>query len=49
MRADSIEKAHEMVKDSEHDIDAYHQQFKKDTWLKGTRAKLLVDLVRNKT
>ena len=45
MRADSLNKAQEVVKTSKHKIDAYHQQFKKDTWLKGTRAKLLVDLV----
>ncbi len=45
MRADSFEKAQKVVKTSAHAIDAYHQQFKKDTWLGGTRARLLVDLV----
>ena len=45
MRADSLEKAQKVVKTSVHAIDAYHQQFKKDTWLGGTRARLLVDLV----
>jgi len=49
MRADSMEKAHEVVKHSEHDIDAYHQQFKKNAWGTGTRAKLLVDLVSSAT
>ncbi len=45
MRADSLKKAQEVVKESAHAIDAYHQQFKKDTWVGGTRARLLVDLV----
>jgi len=45
MRADSLKKAQDTVKDSKHDIDAYHQQFKKDTWVGGTKARLLVDLV----
>jgi len=49
MRVDSIVKAHEAVKHSEHDIDTYHQQFKKDAWGVGTRAKLLVDLVGTET
>jgi hypothetical protein len=45
MRAESIKKAHEVVKLSLHAIDAYHQQFKKDTWVDGKTARLLVDLV----
>ena len=45
MRAKSIEKAHQIVKSSPHAIDAYHQQFKKDTWGDGKSARLLVDLV----
>lgn len=49
MRADSLKKAQDTVKQSEHPIDAYHQQFKKDTWVGGTRAKLLVDLVGDAT
>jgi hypothetical protein len=45
MRAESIKKAHEVVQSSPHAIDAYHQQFKKDTWVTGKSARLLVDLV----
>lgn len=45
MRVESIEKAHSAVKESKHDIDKYHQEFKKKTWLKGTKATLLVDLI----
>lgn len=47
MRAKSMEKAHEAVKQSLSEIDAYHQQFKKDTWLNGYRGELLVDLFEN--
>ncbi len=45
MRAESIRKAHEVVKSSPHGIDAYHQQFKKNTWVTGKTARLLVDVV----
>jgi Family of unknown function (DUF6176) len=45
MRTESIEKAHEVVRSSPHAIDAYHQQFKRDTWVVGKSARLLVDLV----
>jgi hypothetical protein len=45
MRAESIKKAREVVESSPHAIDAYHQQFKKDTWVTGKSARLLVDLV----
>ena len=45
MRAESIQKAQQVVKSSPHAIDAYHQQFKKDTWVVGKAARLLVDLV----
>jgi Family of unknown function (DUF6176) len=45
MRAESIKKAHEVVQSSPHAIDIYHQQFKKDTWVTGKSARLLVDLV----
>lgn len=45
MRAESIKKAHEVVQSSPHAIDAYHQQFKRDTWGAGKSARLLVDLV----
>jgi len=46
MRADDIETAHEAVKESLHEIDAYHQEFKRATWLRGSHreAQLLVDL-----
>jgi hypothetical protein len=44
MRAESIEKAHQVVRFSPHSIDAYHQQFKKDTWGVGKSARLLIDL-----
>ena len=47
MRADSLQKAQETVRHSGHAIDAYHKQFKKDTWLGGTRARLLVDIVND--
>ena len=47
MRAESIAKAQDVVKSSQHAIDVYHQSFKNETWLKGTRAKLLVDLVND--
>ena len=45
MRAESMERAQEAARTSLHDIDAYHQQFKKDTWASGQRAELLVDLL----
>jgi hypothetical protein len=45
MRVKSIKKAHEVVQSSPHAIDAYHQQFKKDTWVTGKSVRLLVDLV----
>jgi hypothetical protein len=45
MRAESITRSHEVVQSSPHAIDAYHQQFKKDTWGTGKSARLLVDLV----
>ena len=45
IRAESIEKAHQVARSSPHAIDAYHQQFKKDTWEVGKSARLLVDFV----
>jgi hypothetical protein len=45
MRAKSITIAHQVVQSSPHAIDAYHQQFKQETWLTGKSARLLVDLV----
>jgi hypothetical protein len=47
MRAESLQKAQKVVTQSEHAIDAYHQTFKQETWLRGTRARLLVDLVND--
>ncbi len=44
MRAESIQKSSEVFKNSEHDIDAIHQQFKNSAWGAHTSAKLLVDL-----
>ncbi len=49
MRTESMEKAQEVVKSSPHAIDAYHQQFKKDAWVGGKAARLLVDLVSDAT
>jgi len=45
MRAESIKKAHQVVQSSPHAIDAYHQQFKRDTWGVGKSARLLVDFI----
>ncbi len=47
MRADSLARAHKAVETSPHAIDVYHKQFKKDTWVGGTRARLLIDLVND--
>ena len=44
MRAHDMKAAHQAVQQSLHAIDAYHQQFKKDTWASGELAELLVDL-----
>jgi len=49
MRVDSSQQAQYAAQHSEHEIDAYHQQFKKDTWASGTRARLLIDLVNDST
>jgi hypothetical protein len=46
MRAKSMERAHEAVKHSLSQVDAYHQQFKKDTWVGGATAELMFDLSR---
>ena len=46
MRAKSMEKAIEAVKESISEIDAYHQQFKRDVWVKGMQSKLVLDLSR---
>ena len=46
MRTGDMERAKRVAKESIHDIDAYHQQFKRDTWVRGsvTELQLLVDL-----
>ncbi len=46
MRSEDIERAHEVVEQSKHEIDTVHQQFKKDNWVRGstTELELLVDL-----
>jgi hypothetical protein len=44
MRAESMKKAKEAVGDSLHEIDAYHQEFKRETWQASQPAELLVDL-----
>ena len=46
MRAKSMEKAIEVVKESISEVDAYHQQFKRDTWVKGIQSRLMLDLSR---
>ena len=44
MRTESMEKAKRAVAKSPHEIDAYHQKFKADTFAGGQAAELLVDL-----
>ena len=44
MRVDNMEEAKRAVEKSLHDIDAYHQKFKADTFAGGQAAELLVDL-----
>ena len=46
MKAESIERAKEVVKKSVHSIDNYHQKFKMDTWESRNKLELLVDLDR---
>ncbi|MGI9576488.1 DUF6176 family protein [Alloalcanivorax xenomutans] len=48
MRAKSMTKAVSAVKHSLSEIDAYHQQFKKDTWVHGFDTNLMFDLSRIK-
>ena len=43
MKARSMEAAREAVERSVHPIDAYHQQFKADTWETRTPLELLID------
>ena len=46
MKAESLEKAKEAGRKSTHEIDAYHQQFQRDTFESGKKLELLVDLDR---
>jgi uncharacterized protein DUF6176 len=47
MRAASIRAAHEVARQSQNPVDAYHQEFKRKAWVKGenVNGRLLVDLV----
>ena len=46
MRSEDMERAREIAGRSRHEIDAFHQRFKRDTWVRGsvTELPLLVDL-----
>ena len=46
MRSKDFDRANSAVEQSLHEIDAYHQQFKRDTWERDSREELelLVDL-----
>lgn len=44
MKAKSIEKAIEAFEKSTHEIDAYHRNFKSETWAEMETLELLVDL-----
>jgi hypothetical protein len=46
MKAESFEKSRRAVEKSPHDIDRYHQQFKRDAWENIEPLELLVDLDR---
>ena len=46
MKAVSFEKNREAVQKSVHEIDAYHREFKQETWLEHKELELLVDLDR---
>ena len=43
MRAWNLEDASRTARRSEHDIDAYHGQFKRDTWESQEPLELLID------
>ena len=45
MRAESMQKAKESVRESLHEIDAYHQAFKREAWHVTQPTELLLDLV----
>lgn len=44
MKAESFEKASEAARKSTREIDAYHQNFKRETWAERKQLELLVDL-----
>lgn len=48
MKAESLERAKDVVKNSIHTIDEYHQNFKHDCWEDGKRLEMLVDLDRSR-
>jgi hypothetical protein len=43
MRAQSMAKAREAVRSSPHEIDAFHQQFKKTAWASSESTELILD------
>jgi hypothetical protein len=47
MRARSFERAHEVLSQSSHPIDAYHEQFKQECWGERQHLELLVDLTNH--
>jgi hypothetical protein len=44
MKAESFEKAAEAAQTSVHEIDAFHQNFKREAWAERKRLELLIDL-----
>lgn len=44
MKAESFEKAKEAVRKSTHEIDKFHQDFKRETWAERKQLELLIDL-----
>lgn len=48
MKAESLAKAREAVRNSVHEIDKFHQKFKHDTWEERKSLELLLDLDRIK-
>ncbi len=46
MKAENLLKAQKVAKESRHAIDAYHKQFKRDTWGSVEELELLVDFER---
>ena len=46
MTAESFVRSEAAIGESKHEIDSYHQKFKRDTWEAGERLELLVSLNR---